>query len=58
MGSSNNHDGGALAAFGHVIVVSIAYRLGVFGFAYSGEATTASGESNRLAFKSIDLLTN
>lgn len=45
MGSPNNHDGGALAAFGHVIVVSIAYRLGVFGFAYSGEAITASGES-------------
>ena len=36
MGSPNPVDGSILAAFGDVIVVTVAYRLGVFGFSYSG----------------------
>jgi carboxylesterase type B len=47
MGSPNKQKGAALAAFGHVIVVSIAYRLGVLGFAFSGESVTSTDDDSQ-----------
>lgn len=56
-GSPNELSGATMAAFGHVIVVSISYRVGVLGFAYSGESVHSnrtdtpvndSGESHQV----------
>lgn len=32
VGSATSHDGSALAAYGNVVIVTVQYRLGIFGF--------------------------
>jgi len=46
LGSSNLYDGGHLAEQGDVLVVTVNYRLGVFGFVDIGDVTGADVASN------------
>lgn len=49
-GSSNQYDGSQIVAEGKVIVVTINYRLGVFGFLAHPALTRESGESGNYGF--------
>ncbi|KAM7332510.1 hypothetical protein ACRRTK_009218 [Alexandromys fortis] len=37
VGSATSHDGSALAAYGNVVIVTVQYRLGIFGFLSTGD---------------------
>ncbi|KAL6055282.1 hypothetical protein STEG23_007302 [Scotinomys teguina] len=37
VGSATSHDGSALAAYGNVVVVTVQYHLGIFGFLSTGD---------------------
>ncbi len=52
-GSGNEIDGGALAATG-IVVVSVNYRLGPFGYLYLGELAPAAADTN-LALRDLAL---
>ncbi|XP_058054010.1 neuroligin-4, X-linked-like [Anopheles bellator] len=59
-GSGNPYDGSVLASYGHVIVVTVNFRLGILGFlktraSTSGAATAAAGSGGNLGLMDIIL---